>query len=256
MQGAREPQLGTSQPQFIEVVGALSGEPCCQVLARSEWTIRRLRVEIENLDGSPVRAQRLLASGRELSDEDSVRDLLAAGEENSPTTVSLVRLDVPRLMPAAVGRESLDVESGGGISRITWRVSAKRLQGKDKQAISQACELDMGGRFRHACFKVLLCTRHGESFQRAQGRGHLSLKCEPQVPEAVGRVQVCMWVGEGEGAQEPRGSFEHNFARNSLCGLPKAEKDFDFSTAVQGGVFTCAVELTHFNWECRDGCVD
>lgn len=229
-----------AKPRLLElrVVGAVSGELRCSLLADPSWSVRRLKTEIANVDGSPARSQRLMLGNLALADDQIVDD--AVEGDDSPT-LSLVRLPVLRLTPRRAGQESVSVDSAAGISRIAWTVDARRLQTKDKQAVSQPFELDFGGRFQNVTCKVLIYPPRDVSFQKARGVGSVKLKCEMCLPEAVGRVSFTVSVGEGRKLQGPRGPFPHSFVLNSVCGLPRSQEEFDLAAAVREDTMTFLV---------------
>ena len=73
------------------------------------------------------------------------------------------------------------------------RETARKLDGQDKQAVSQVFLVELPGQ-GPIPFKLVLYPRatndgkHGAGFKKAKGRGRVVLKCEAQLPEGFADV--------------------------------------------------------------------
>jgi len=122
--------------------------------------------------------------------------------------------------------------------RIHWHVDARKLKGNDKQAVSPAFELYFGPDFPSVTFKMMIYpkvvsdTKGGASFKKAKGKGFVQLKCEAELSEAVATVAFRIGCGQGALTQAMRGAIRHNFSHSAVCGLPKDQEEWDFTTVV------------------------
>lgn len=132
--------------------------------------------------------------------------------------------------------------SVAGCTHVLWSVDARKLEGQDKQAVSQVflVELPECG---PTPFKLVLYPKatndgkHGAGFKKAKGHGRVVLKCEAQLPESMS--DVCFRLGLGragkgsETLQAFRGPVMENFFEHSCHGLPKSEENWDFPASVE-----------------------
>jgi len=136
---------------------------------------------------------------------------------------------------------------------VHWAVDARKLEGQDKQAVSQVFLVELPG-YGPTPFKLVLYpkatndSKHGAGFKKAKGKGRVVLKCEAQLPESLS--DVCFRVGVGraekdsETLQAFRGPVMENFFEHSCHGLPKSEEDWDFSASVgDSRTFLVTVEI-------------
>lgn len=119
-------------------------------------------------------------------------------------------------------------QTANGHLWVRWPVDAKKLRSKDRQIISPTIEVSP-----QASIKLMLkpsCTgeRKGQaSWKRSQGIGCVEVKFLGESSSAP-RMRCSISVGE----QAPRGSFEHDFADNSVCMLPKEIGQWDFRASI------------------------
>jgi hypothetical protein len=137
----------------------------------------------------------------------------------------------------------------GNIHHVSWQVDARKLESQDKQAVSPqfVVALPVLGPqpFKIALYpKVTSDAKRGASFKKAKGKGRVVLKCEAQLPQGVPAIGFRIGIGRGEKMQLPRGPVAHNFSEQSMCGLAKAEEEWDFNAAVdESGIFVVSLAL-------------
>mmetsp|Transcript_75539 Transcript_75539/g.245634 ORF Transcript_75539/g.245634 Transcript_75539/m.245634 type:complete len:471 (+) Transcript_75539:70-1482(+) len=142
-------------------------------------------------------------------------------------------------------------QSPTGYFRVIWTVDARKLRGNDKGAVSPPFELSFGDQFPNVTFKMMLYpkvvndAKGGSSFKRAHGRGYVQLKCEEGLPPLIANVNYRISIGSGNNSNmtEPRGPVPHNFSSNAVCGLPKEQEEWDFSSVVDQNSQTFVVCL-------------
>mmetsp|Transcript_11834 Transcript_11834/g.22907 ORF Transcript_11834/g.22907 Transcript_11834/m.22907 type:complete len:414 (-) Transcript_11834:104-1345(-) len=139
--------------------------------------------------------------------------------------------------------------AGNGWSRVQWAVDARKLEGKDKHAVSPSFLLDLP-MHGPAAFRIQLYPRPtnqgrgGEGFRKAKGKGRIELKCESVLSEDVGEVTFYIGIGIGSKQQATRGPVSVNFLTHTCGGLPKAEGEWDFTSAIDDSrTFLVYVEL-------------
>jgi len=124
-----------------------------------------------------------------------------------------------------------------GWSRVQWAVDARKLEGKDKQAVSPEFVIDMPNH-GPASFKVTIYPRPtndgrgGGGFRKAKGRGRVELKCEARLSASVPDVVFHIGVGIGSKQQPLRGPVTANFLDRTCGGLPKGEEEWDFASSI------------------------
>jgi len=162
---------------------------------------------------------------------------LAWPQERVPAVSPSLREQKPSRQPQTV-RSAYSTNSG--VHRIFWNVDARKLRGNDKQAVSPAFELP----FASIPFKMMIHPRSGTAnFNSSRGNGFIQLKCEDELLEGDAKVSFRFFIGSGEKMQPPRGPVLHDFAQNSICGLPKGQDVWDFSKAVDRDSMTTVVCL-------------
>mmetsp|Transcript_54077 Transcript_54077/g.125747 ORF Transcript_54077/g.125747 Transcript_54077/m.125747 type:complete len:490 (+) Transcript_54077:93-1562(+) len=133
-----------------------------------------------------------------------------------------------------------------GWSRIQWAVDARKLEGKDKQAVSPEFILSLPSH-GPAAFKITIYPRStndgrgGGGFRKAKGRGRVELKCEAQLSRGVPDVVFFIGVGIGDKQQPIRGPVAVNFLDHSVGGLAKSEEEWDFASATDDDTRTFLV---------------
>jgi len=139
--------------------------------------------------------------------------------------------------------------AGSGWSRVQWAVDARKLDGKDKHAVSPSFLIDLP-KHGPASFRIQLYPRPtnqgrgGEGFKKAKGRGRIELKCESILSQDVDAVTFCIGIGIGSKQQTTRGPVSVNFLENTCGGLPKAEEEWEFAHAIDDSrTFLVYVEL-------------
>lgn len=128
-----------------------------------------------------------------------------------------------------------------GCTHVHWAVDARKLDGQDKQCVSQVFSVELPGH-GPTPFKLVLYPKatndgkHGAGFKKAKGHGRVVLKCEAQLPES--RSEVAFRVGVGRADQGSttlqafRGPVVENFFEHSCHGLSKSDEDWDFTASV------------------------
>lgn len=231
-----------SAPFMLDVVGALSGESLCTLLADPCWTVHRLKTEIANHEIAPHGLQSLLFGGRGLEDKEVVGVVLAGEERPSLALLRTSARQAQVTLDSADGR--LCVSRGIGVSHITWTVKEQRLRANQSHLLSPVFDLNLGNQHEQVPFKLVVSPKGAVSFKKSRGFGRVQLKCNPELPEEVANMDVQISVG-GEGQ---RGPFPHNFRLNALCGLPAAQDAFD----LWGGVdpSSANLEIRVSVWHC------
>lgn len=204
----------------VKIVGALTGDLICHVLADPEWTVQRLKTEIMNVEGTAVLEQHLAfestiaGAGRPLADSESLGSLALQPQ------VSVKLLRKPAAKPLQLhGRRGVTVtQLESGLSRVDWTVDTARFQKKDKQVVAPTFEVDLGGKFQRAAFKLMIMSADAQSFQKANGVGHLMLKCENNAS-----VSLRVFIGDGIHFKESLGPYFHNFGKLANCSALKDE---------------------------------
>merc|ERR1719160_1910833 len=90
-----------------------------------------------------------------------------------------------------------------GCTHVHWAVDARKLDGQDKQSVSQVFMVELPGH-GPTPFKLVLYpkttndSKHGAGFKKAKGHGRVILKCEAQLPESRSDVAFRMGVGRAD----------------------------------------------------------
>lgn len=127
--------------------------------------------------------------------------------------------------------------TASGCTHVHWAVDVRKLEGQDKQAVSQVFMVELPGP-GPTPFKLVLYPKatndgkHGAGFKKAKGHGRVILKCEAQLPESLSDVSFRVGVGRAGTLQAFRGPVMENFFEHSCHGLPRTEEDWDFSASV------------------------
>jgi len=137
--------------------------------------------------------------------------------------------------------------AGSGWSRVQWAVDARKLESKDKYAVSPLFMIDLPNHGQ-AAFRMQLYptpTNQGrgkEGFKKTKGRGRIELKCESRLSQDVDEVTFRVGIGNKE--QTTRGPVSVNFLQSTCGGLPKAEEEWQFAPAIDDSrTFLVYVEL-------------
>jgi len=235
----------------LHVMGAVNGELVCTIVAQCNWTIRRLKVEITNVQGTPVSCQSLILADRKVDDREVLGDIFVAAGSSSVcgdvcNCVSLVQL--PPVLKHAQARayQSLSVTSdaGTGISVVQWTADARKLRSKSNQIVSPTFEVDFGHHFGGMEFKLMICSSEG-TFQKSSGCGRVHLKSTSTLLSGVGCISFYICIGRAE-----LGPFFHDFGANSLASLPQDLDAIELMTATKMETMTLDVyvrmECTNF----------
>lgn len=133
--------------------------------------------------------------------------------------------------------------------RVRWNVDARKLTGNDKRAVSPPFELFLGPKFPSVPCRILLQPKvvnegkGGACFRKSKGKGFVQLKCEQKLAESVHEVAIRISIGDGSKKQPPRGAIRHSFFSSAVCGLPKDQEEWSFTSAVDKDTGTFAVCL-------------
>eukprot|EP00421_Protoceratium_reticulatum_P053821 CAMPEP_0168501586 /NCGR_PEP_ID=MMETSP0228-20121227/74880_1 /TAXON_ID=133427 /ORGANISM="Protoceratium reticulatum, Strain CCCM 535 (=CCMP 1889)" /LENGTH=137 /DNA_ID=CAMNT_0008518543 /DNA_START=1 /DNA_END=414 /DNA_ORIENTATION=+ len=87
----------------------------------------------------------------------------------------------------------------------------------------------------------------GGGFQRAGGRGRIELRCKEPATNGAGSLAFRMQVGEGRHAHV-RGPVQHDFSRQSCCGL----RNWDFSSSVDTSTGLLVITLEFLQEESKN----
>jgi len=141
--------------------------------------------------------------------------------------------------------------NGSGAFEVHWVVDSRKLQTNDKQAVSPPFTLAIGSSTsRDVIFKMMLFPKTvedgkgGACFKKSRGKGTVRLKCEGDGAEVATLVSFCISVGSSADCLNRfRGPVSHNFARAPVCGLPKNQEEFDFTSVTDAESLTFVVCL-------------
>lgn len=150
-----------------------------------------------------------------------------------------------------------DIESsldGDGVLRVTWNAMRKKLEGKDQSMVSPKINLAIGDAKDCVPFTMTIRPKaRGDkkgqaSFAAANKQGHIELSCNNQscLGSAAPDMTFRLAVGSGLWRRE-KGLFTHNFAKEKVFSVPKAEEDWEFDRAIkdpESGRQTTENELT------------
>lgn len=141
--------------------------------------------------------------------------------------------------------------SRSGRTDACWTVSARKVQGTDKQAVSPPLEVPLGQKGDHVRLRIVLypkasASNHALNFKKARGRGYIQVKCESSSIHHPALVRVTLSVGTGCRAQAVRGPIWHDFGVKGICALPKDHENWDFCSAVskETMVFPVFISIT------------
>lgn len=143
--------------------------------------------------------------------------------------------------------------TASGCTHVHWAVDARKLEGQDKQAVSQVFQVTLPGQ-GPTPFKLVLYPKatndgkHGAGFKKAKGKGRVVLKCEAQLPESFADITFRVGVGRaGKGSEtlQPfRGPVSENFFEHSCHGLAKSDEDWDFTASIEESrIFMVTLEI-------------
>lgn len=184
----------------------------------------------------PPPAQMPLTPAPEL-EAPCAHDVPMAQPGHTPGASIMSLLATECRQPGILVRSSVE-----GCTHVHWTLDARKLEGQDKQAVSQVFSVELPG-YGPTPFKLVLYPKatndgkHGAGFRKAKGHGRVVLKCEAQLPEELS--DVCFRVGVGRAGKDSqtlqpfRGPAMQNFFEHSCHGLPKSEEDWDFSASVE-----------------------
>mmetsp|Transcript_22084 Transcript_22084/g.69202 ORF Transcript_22084/g.69202 Transcript_22084/m.69202 type:complete len:264 (-) Transcript_22084:61-852(-) len=241
----------------IQLLGGLSGAAMCTLSAQKGWTVGRLKTEVANVEGTPVRHQCLMACGRLLDDTETL-DVALAREEDSQA-VSLLRNTEQKLVPdhqavslirssqqavpaSSSGAQTVAVLPCGSGFCVRWTVDGRRLRRNERQAVSPPFELNFGA--QSIQLALVMHPKREVSFQKSKGTGCIDLKCIHAWPlSAPARMRCTVSVGKGSANRQVRGPFQHDFGSAALCLHSREQDDFDFVAAVDPESMTFPVVL-------------
>jgi len=141
---------------------------------------------------------------------------------------------------------------GGNSLCMKVYVDARKLHSNDTQLVTPCIEVFDGIPFRLMLFPSCSgklnethATQRNTSFRKARGHGSVVLKCT--AGEALApKFRFNISVGSGSRVQAPRGPVEHDFSLSAVCGLPKGEQQWDFSSAVEPETSSFVVSVQIF----------
>eukprot|EP00932_Pfiesteria_piscicida_P017515 SRR837773.4392.p1 GENE.SRR837773.4392~~SRR837773.4392.p1 ORF type:complete len:266 (-),score=100.96 SRR837773.4392:125-856(-) len=164
------------------------------------------------------------------------------------------------LTPASAAAMGVTMDAGGhilpqnvlrsttksGALRIHYVVDARKLKANDKAVISPPFEISPAnpGHYRIIVNPSFVKARGGATFKNSGGMGNVQLKCEDR---SEGNITFTISIGDGRPGsmrtELARGPIEHSFADSSVCGLPKAQEEWDFNKVVDAASKTFSVFL-------------
>jgi len=132
--------------------------------------------------------------------------------------------------------------------RVCWTVNSQKVRGNEKQTVSPHFELPLGPageliKLRLAVYPKTADPKSAVNFKSSKGKGYVQIKCDSDGHCAMAPVQFTIAVGGGHRAQGIRGPVEHDFAKNSIAGLPRHYECWDFKVATESRSMTFPVLL-------------
>lgn len=163
-------------------------------------------------------------------------------ESIDPSSVAVTSLTVPRMQV-----NTMTISEVEGYFRTEWVVDARKLKGTDKQIVSPPFEVTLVPGMPPFSFKMTLVPktidRGGASFKKAEGVGHVQMKCHTDEDELKPLDRTRIRVSVGNEAQDIRGPFGHSFYDNLVFNLPKSQADWDFGAAADAAALALLVRV-------------
>jgi len=132
------------------------------------------------------------------------------------------------LMPGTLRREMVN-----GRELVRWSVDARKLDSHDTKVLSPQFDLEVPGQglqpFRLMVLATQTSGKGGASFQKAGGRGRITLKCESSLADAR---SMALTVTLSSTARAQHGPIWHNFSEQSCCSVQEPDADWNFKAAV------------------------
>jgi len=121
---------------------------------------------------------------------------------------------------------------------VCWTVDAHKVRGNEKQTMSPHFELPLGPtgeliKLRLAVYPKTADPRSAVNFKSSKGKGYVQIKCDSNGYCAAAPMRFTLAVGGGHRTQGIRGPVEHDFAKNSIAGLPRHCDCWDFRAATE-----------------------
>jgi len=131
---------------------------------------------------------------------------------------------------------------------VCWVMDACKARGKDKQAVSPPLELPLAPEGRNVKFRLMvypkpIARESQPNFKSSRCKGFIQIKCESDRNCQTVPVRFTLAVGSKHNSQGCRGPVDHDFAINSICGLPKQQDEWDFFSATDLRSMTVPVFL-------------
>jgi len=221
---------------------------CC-VRVSATWTVRRLKKEVQSLEGTPAPRQCLLVGPDPtfgttdcgpLADHVRVWDCVAClsefGKDTLPDLV-LVRLPADEqwsektstrgptltVLPSgffSAAPEGADEVASGRI--IQWVVDNQIAQRNIATLLSPTFELNLLQSAGSASFKLGILPRAAGTFRKSQGEGVLHLKCLSTLTTVTSLSFRCIVMLDSNSHAPPilDVRVEHDFARSALWAQP------------------------------------
>jgi hypothetical protein len=163
-------------------------------------------------------------------------------EKEEPALLSTSRPMKERLVEGAARGIRTGIMNNGNLM-VRWIVDAKRLSTKDQQIVSPSFELSEGVAFRLMIKPKAKGDKKGQAgFSKACGKGSIEVKVVEGVSLAPNLgFRIC--VDNDVQAGVPRGPVFHDFGKDTACGLPKNEDEWNFRSCVDPSSQTFAVSL-------------
>merc|ERR1719203_1856435 len=128
---------------------------------------------------------------------------------------------------------------------VAWNIDARRLRSKEKTLVSPTFELPMGAAVQ---FRLMVYAKRrsqkkgGDNFGKARGSGSIHLKCEANHLEEHPR-QSLLAFRIAVGSEPWRGPVTHDFALESVAGLPAIQQYWNPRTAASSQIFTIRLRV-------------
>lgn len=202
----------------LRVRNALTGDALCEVEVDAGALVRRLASQITAATGIHELEQRLFvnkggcggieAKTIDIASRCSIRETLEGAEQ-----LMLLRVAMPR----DEGAEGLEpgavlVDAARGSRPVArWAVDASILDSRSTPHVSPMFKLDLGAAGT-ADFKLMMTPSRASSFQKAQGRGQVHLKCQSALDATV---SFAISVSGVVGGSHPE-LHDHDFGLHSV----------------------------------------
>lgn len=127
-----------------------------------------------------------------------------------------------------------------GCHRVEWRIDAKKLRSRDRQAISPPFELTVAQGGPAIMFKLMLTSlsaaggKGGNSFKSSK-RGCVQLKCQGDQMGAAGNLRIFFSMHGLNVSLPRRGPMTHDFSFSAVASLSGTDTEWHLASLLAEG---------------------